>query len=382
MVSKGIFACALSHKKAWDQAIKDKVNTALILEDDIYFPEKLITNGKFSKEYENISNEINTIDYDLVFLGKKTAEQVGINVGEYLTIPRFNTNHNGAHAYVVKKDMLKELSNNYLPIKYASDVYLEQFYKTHNLFTTKKSIIRQVSDDQDSQNADSDTYYNLYKEGGGDIGMSFDEQGNIINKKIPQYIKHPKDIIDQYAEIVLEKLKFGDQKFTSNKGNNVNFFGIAKLLIYLKEKLKGNKFTMAELYNHTGETTFFFGSSNLFNKIYTIDPYKGSDKFNIDNKITWDDVKNGYHNNTYYFDSTYHIEKPPENVSDLDNNLSFVYINNRKNEDITYLIKLYLDKLQKGGFIGGDKQYLVNLKNKITFEDGSWIIKKENVTRI
>ena len=303
-------------------------------------------------------------------------------MGEYLTIPRFNTNHNGAHAYVVKKDMLKELSNNYLPIKYASDVYLEQFYKTHNLFTTKKSIIRQVSDDQDSQNADSDTYYNLYKEGGGDIGMSFDEQGNIINKKIPQYIKHPKDIIDQYAEIVLEKLKFGDQKFTSNKGNNVNFFGIAKLLIYLKEKLKGNKFTMAELYNHTGETTFFFGSSNLFNKIYTIDPYKGSDKFNIDNKITWDDVKNGYHNNTYYFDSTYHIEKPPENVSDLDNNLSFVYINNRKNEDITYLIKLYLDKLQKGGFIGGDKQYLVNLKNKITFEDGSWIIKKENVTRI
>lgn len=378
MVTKGVFACALSHKKAWDQAIQDGVENALILEDDIYFPSELINNEMFTSKYRDIYNEIFSIDFDLLFLGKKTATQEGMNVGNHLTVPRFNTNHHGAHAYVVKKDMLKELSNNYLPVKYAADVYLEQFYKTHNLFTTRESIIRQLSDDQDVQNSDSDTYYNIYREGGGEVGISFDENGNVVNKKIAQYLTHPRDIIDQYAEVVIDKLKFGNQKFAINESGKTSFFGIAKLLFDLKDNLKPGNHSMAEIYSHTGENTFFFGTSNLFNKIYTIDPYTGPDKFNIENNLNWNDIKNGYHSNTYYFNTTEHIKQKPEEVTQLKNKLSFIYINNRKDEDISYLIKHYLDSIKTGGFIGGDKNELVDLKNITTYEDGSWLLKKED----
>ena len=69
-----------------------------------------------------------------------------MDIGKYLTIPRFNSNHNGAHAYVVNKETIQNLSDNYLPIKYAADVYLEQFYNTHKVLTLKTSIIRQSSD--------------------------------------------------------------------------------------------------------------------------------------------------------------------------------------------------------------------------------------------
>ena len=382
MITKGVFACALSHKKAWDQALKDNVENALIFEDDIYFPTELVNNGKFTEKYQNIFNEINNIDFDLLFLGKKTATQEGINVGKYLTVPRFNTNHHGAHAYVVTKDMLKELSDNYLPVKYAADVYLEQFYRSHNLFTTRESIIRQISDDQDKQNADSDTYYNIYREGGGDVGISFDQEGNVLNKKIVHFLTHPRDIIDQYAVIVLSKIKFGTQKFSKNKEGKTSFFGIARLLFDLKEKLKQGNHSMAEIYSHTGESTFFFGTSNLFDKIYTIDPYTGPDQFNIDNELTWRDIKDGYHTNTYYFDNVEHIVKHPEEVNNLEDKLAFVYINNRKDEDITHLIKHYLNYIKPGGYIGGDKQDLINFKNKTTYDDGSWLIRKENVTGI
>ena len=83
------------------------------------------------------------------------------------------------HTLIVKKETIKYLSDNYLPIKYAADVYLEQLYNTHNSFTLKQSIIRQKSDTLDTQNADSDTYYNDFRESGGNIGISFNDQGNV-----------------------------------------------------------------------------------------------------------------------------------------------------------------------------------------------------------
>ena len=146
MVTMGVFACALSHKKAWDQAILDGVNNALFLEDDIFLTENLNTVNNFTPFYQDLFNEFQEVDYDILFLGKKTSSQSGMDIGKYLTIPRFNSNHNGAHAYVVNKETIQNLSDNYLPIKYAADVYLEQFYNTHKVLTLKTSIIRQSSD--------------------------------------------------------------------------------------------------------------------------------------------------------------------------------------------------------------------------------------------
>ena len=264
MITMGVFACALSHKKAWDQALEDGVENALFLEDDVYPTIKILSNT-----YQKILKEIKESDYDLIHLGKKTLTQEGIDIGTYLTIPRYNSNHHGAHAYVATKEMIQTLSSNYLPIKYAADVYLEQFYHTHNVFTLKTSLIRQNSDKVDPQSADSDTYYNDYREGGGRVGISFDEKGNVINKSIAKYVKHPKDILYQYTEVVLSRPKFGIQKFNPNKGLNKNFLSITKLISHLCENLEENS-KMIELNSHLGENTFFFGCSNIFSNIYSI----------------------------------------------------------------------------------------------------------------
>ena len=42
MVTMGVFACALSHKKAWDQALQDGVENALFLEDDVFLYNKCV----------------------------------------------------------------------------------------------------------------------------------------------------------------------------------------------------------------------------------------------------------------------------------------------------------------------------------------------------
>ena len=367
MVTMGIFACALSHKKAWDQALADGVKNALFLEDDINFKVPFVENRSFTPLYQDILSELKQFDWDLVQFGKKSEFSYGMYAGKYFVIPRYKSNFNGAHTYGATREMIQALSDNCLPVKYAADVYIEGFYNTHNLLTLKESLIRQNSDAIDPANADSDTYYNDYREGGGKVGISFDEKGNVINKRLAQYLKHPKDILQQHTEIILERPKFGLQKF-----NQSSFFGISYMLKLIKHLDKDSK--MIELYSHLGESTFYFGCSGLFKNIYCIDPLKGEDKFNIDNNLTWEDIRVGFHSNTYHFDNINHIEKTPLEVVDLFEDISFLYINNRKEENIKSLIDLYLPKVKDTGFIGGNG--LIDFKPSITFEDGSWLIKK------
>jgi GR25 family glycosyltransferase involved in LPS biosynthesis len=369
-VTMGVFACALSHKKAWEQALIDGVETALFLEDDVYLTNPVLENGSFTPQYESIFNEIQQYDWDLIHLGKKTGGQTGINVGKHLVIPRFNTNYNGAHAYIATRETIKTMSDEYYPIKYASDLYLEQFYNTHNSFTLKNNLFKQISDGFNPENADSDTYYNEFRENSGRVGLSFDQDGNVLNKKIVNYLKQPKDITDRYFEMVLDKPKFGIQKF-----NKPNFFGISNLLGFLLTQLGENE-TMIELYPHLGELTFFFGSCGLFTNIYSIDPLFGEDEFNVNNEVTWEDVRIGFHSNTYHFKNISHIEKKPEDVVDNFNDISFLFINNRKNEDILPLINQYYDKIKDDGYIGGNCYENVNIPNAKIFDNGYWIIKK------
>ena len=73
-ITMGIFACALSHKKAWDQALTDGVETALFLEDDVYITYPVLEDEKFTEKYQNFFNEINQYDWDLIHLGKKSGQ--------------------------------------------------------------------------------------------------------------------------------------------------------------------------------------------------------------------------------------------------------------------------------------------------------------------
>lgn len=371
MLTKGIFACALSHKKAWDQALEDGVENALFLEDDIYFTTPFIKNNKLTPIYSEILKEQNDINWDIVQYGKKSEYSHGIILSKNFVLPRYRTNYDGAHCYGASKEMIKTLSDNCLPVKYAADVYIETFYNTHNVINLSNSLIRQKSDTADPTNADSDTYYNDYRESGGRVGISFDSEGNVINKSIAQYIKHPRDILDQHVEIVLEKYNFGKQKF-----NKESYFGITDLLKHLGNFTDDNC-KMIEINSHTGESTFFFGCSGLFKNIYTIDAYTGEDEFNIKNKLSWEDIKVAYNNNTSNFSNINHINSSPESAIDSFSDIFFTYINNRKRQDINKLVQLVLPVMNKNGFIGGYGP--TNITPTKTFSDGSWLINVKDI---
>ena len=377
MISMGVFACALSHKKAWDQAISDGVENALFLEDDV-FPSSPLQddNGNFTPKYQDILNDINGLEWDLIHLGKKRFNTVGINVGKYATFPRFNHSYEGAHAYVVKKDMIKTLSNNYLPVKFAADVYLEQYINTHQVLVLKESLIQQVNDLLESEHADSDTYFNEYREGDGDLGLSFDEEGKVFNRDIIYYIKHPKDFLDLYVKIIFNEPKFGIQKFNPHPDKlkfNTQFFGISELILFLSQNLKeGEKHSILEVYPHTGENTFFFGCSNIFSYIYYLNKTVGKDNFNQKLNLDWEDIKIAFNNNTYFFkDKLKEYKQQP---------LSFLYYNLR-NQSLDEFEK-DLKSYSNVKFIGGSNYDLAqDIIKKIyskkvirTFTDNSWVI--------
>ena len=367
MVTHGIFACALSHKKAWDQALKDGVQNALFLEDDIVFTIPFIKDGHLTDTYLKILEELNEHNWDIVQYGKKSAVSAGINISENFVMPRYKTNFDGAHCYGATRDMISILSDKCLPVSLAADVYIETFYNTHNIVNLKTSLVRQKSDTADPQNADSDTYYNSYREGGGKVGISFDSNGNVLNKAIAQYIKHPKDITQQHTEIVIQKYTSGKQKFNGN-----SYFGITDLLKFVS-KNTGENSKMIELNSHTGENTFFFGCSSLFTNIYTVDNYSGEDKFNIENNMSWEDIEIAYSSNTCHFNNISHFQN---NIADIVINfkdISFVYINNRGTLDIKKTIEIIKPVMRSTGYIGGNGNIpFTPLK---TFDDGNWVIK-------
>ena len=255
---------------------------------------------------------------------------------------------------------------------------MEQYVNTHNVLTLKESLIQQVNDLVLNQNADSDTYYNDYRKSDGDIALSFDEQGKVYNHKLVKYLKHPKDIIDRYVELVFDLPKFGIQKFNpgGSKINN-NFFGISNLLSFISTKLNENEeHRMLEINPHTGENTFFFGCSNIFSYIYCVQKLQGKDRFNIDNNLTWKDISSAFNNNTYFFKNKIGIIK--ENIKDQ--NLSFVYYNLR-NSDLANLksnLTLYSTntKLIGGSNYSIGKEIIndvFNGKDIKIFKDDSWV---------
>ena len=361
--TKGVYGCALSHKKAWDQAIEDNVETALFLEDDVKIIESEL------QKYQSIYEDLKLVEWDLVHLGKKKTEIYGINVSKHLTVPRFNSNHNGAHAYVCTKSFIKTLSDNYLPIRYAADVYLEQFYKTHNLFTLRKSLFMQDTDNLDPSKSDSDTFYNEIRNN-NHPGIEFSNEGVVTNKKIVKYITHPDDILNQYVECNIEEPKFGEQLFKSNCKPNEKLFAIFDLLKYLKHKnITGN---MLELNAYMGEKTFFFSSSNLFNYIYAHNDYERELKYNIDNGISSKEVEIGFNNNNFL------LRKKIIQINDIQkyNNINFIFINNLYKEDIKNILTSLKPILNKGVYLAGDNiddLKKMKLKSKKTFNKNLWI---------
>lgn len=116
-LTRGQVGCFMSHRNAWKYIVDHKLDSALIVEDDIDFDGLFLEN--FKKKYEQkwidleITLKANNYKWDLLYLGRN--EKVAMNLRRFshdITIPGLSW---GLFSYVVKKraaQFLFDLSKN------------------------------------------------------------------------------------------------------------------------------------------------------------------------------------------------------------------------------------------------------------------------------
>ena len=178
-VNKNVIACNLSHLKVWETFLESKEDVCLVFEDDVVFTEEIfltttsmetneavITPTKF---WNDMMSQLDTLDWDIAFLGKKQEYVNGIDKTELFCKPFWASGLFGGHAYMLNKKSIRNLILKYRPIKYAADVFLDMMIDEMNVVALKKSLFRQrtdiyLHDKKLLHKVDSDTFYNEYRE--------------------------------------------------------------------------------------------------------------------------------------------------------------------------------------------------------------------------
>ena len=168
-LNKNVIGCSLSHLKCWETFQSTQMETCLIFEDDVHYTKKIIDNETTSKHWNDIKDEMDELDWDIIFLGKKTKEVEGKSVSNSFCKPKWGAGLFGAHSYVINKKSVVKLIEKYKPIQYAVDVYMDMILDDMNIFALKKSLFRQrtdiyLHDKKLLHKVDSDTFYNEYRE--------------------------------------------------------------------------------------------------------------------------------------------------------------------------------------------------------------------------
>lgn len=188
----------------------------------------------------------------------------------------------------------------------------------------------------------------------------------------------------------------GPKEWNLGKENHL-FLGLSELILDLRTFLKHNKFkgsNMIEIGSYMGESTMLFASSQLFNKIYAIDPYIGDEPFNSLSEITWKDVKEQFYINTRFFNNIELIQEYSQyTVSKFeDKSIDFIYIDaNHTYESVKNDLQLYLPKLKSNSVIAGHDycdikwpgvikavNEVLGKPNKV-YQDSSWIYVKKDI---
>ena len=178
-VNKNVIACNLSHLKVWETFLESNEDVCLVFEDDVVFTEEIfltttsmetneavITPTKF---WNDMMSQLDTLDWDIAFLGKKQEYVNGIDKTELFCKPFWASGLFGGHAYMLNKKSIRNLILKYRPIKYAADVFLDMMIDEMNVVALKKSLFRQrtdiyLHDKKLLHKVDSDTFYNEYRE--------------------------------------------------------------------------------------------------------------------------------------------------------------------------------------------------------------------------
>jgi predicted O-methyltransferase YrrM len=182
----------------------------------------------------------------------------------------------------------------------------------------------------------------------------------------------------------------------NKKKANHSFLGLAELIIDLKLFLKHNEFkgsSMIEIGSYMGESTMMFASSQLFNKVYTIDPHQGKEPFNSISGLSWKDIKKEFNINTRYFDNIELIQEYSQYCFNKfeDNSIDFLYIDANHNYlSVKSDLELYIPKLKGNCVIAGhdycDIKWpgVIQAVNEVlgkptkVYQDTSWVyLKKE-----
>ena len=174
---------------------------------------------------------------------------------------------------------------------------------------------------------------------------------------------------------------------------NHYMFGMFQMLEYLENYLPHQEHTeMIEIGSYMGESTMMFATSNMFNKIHAIEPFKGEEEFNDLFGYDWETVKKEYLLNTRHWDNRDIITLWEDYSYDIadefkDGSVDFIYVDgSHEYEDVKRDIELYLPKIKQGGFIAGHDymDYFEGCKKAVNevvgkpdeiFRDYSWIKK-------
>jgi GR25 family glycosyltransferase involved in LPS biosynthesis len=161
VLTKNIIGCALSHRLAIETFLNSSYNTCLILEDDIepteyFYKENLIL----------LQDNLNKTKWDMFFWGKGDEKIIGIQT-QYNNLNKLIP-HKGTyagHSYQLNKNSSKILLDNYFPITYAADVYLENlnlniYSPNYSLFKQYKKPLNTIKEYESTTTEELNTQFN------------------------------------------------------------------------------------------------------------------------------------------------------------------------------------------------------------------------------
>ncbi len=177
-MNKNIVACGLSHLKTWKKFVKTKNDVCLVFEDDVFYSKPIIrpeydmenseTIMKTTHDWNEMMNQLDTLDWDIVLLGQKERYVDGVDKTPLFCKPFWASGKFGAHSYLINKKSAKRLIKESKPLKYVSDVLLHMMIDKMKVYALKESLFRQDSDIYQHdlkrpESIDSDTFHNNYR---------------------------------------------------------------------------------------------------------------------------------------------------------------------------------------------------------------------------
>ena len=173
-INKNVIACSLSHLKCWEIFRASKTETCLIFEDDVVPTKEIFSSTTNSNNevviqpsdfWNEMMNQLEDLDWDIVYLGKKEKYVDGIDRTPLFCTPFWSAGLFGAHSYMINKKSVDKIIDGYKPLKYPADIYLDILIEDLNVYALKESLFRQetdiyLHDKKLLHKVDSDTFHN------------------------------------------------------------------------------------------------------------------------------------------------------------------------------------------------------------------------------